>query len=342
VTIPPFSTIPRTPPAVAEAASAVRDDAAAAGRTRARTGGGGDGGWWNLRTRSAPYLFLLPYFAVTAVFFVYPLVYAMILAFYQTDGPARKAYVGLANFRFVLTDPDFHRALQNTLVFTAASLLLQLPMSLALAMLLNGKIGRARGIFRLVIFAPNLVGQVFVGILFGMLFTPRFGLFNKLLNATIGWGLEKQWLADAQLVMPAVVIASLWLYVGFNMIYFLAALQNVDQSLIEAARIDGAGPWQIFLNVTIPAIAPVATFVVVTSTIGSLQLFELPYTLLQNNNSGFGPDNSGLTIVGYLYQYAREAGDLGTAAAVGWVLTCMIFIVSLVQIRLSTYVGSTK
>jgi ABC-type sugar transport system permease subunit len=340
VTIAPMSTIPRTPQAVADAAAAAARDTSAGQRIHA--GGGGGGGWWNLRTRSAPYLFLLPYSLVTAVFFVYPLVYAMVLAFYQTDGPARKQYVGLANFNFVLTDPDFHRALRNTLVFTACSLLLQLPMSLMLAMLLNARGDRMRGIFRLVIFAPNLVGQVFVGILFGMLFTPRFGLFNKLLHATIGWGLEKQWLSDAQLVMPAIVIASMWLYVGFNMIYFLAALQNVDQNLIDAAKIDGAGPWQTFLNVTVPAIAPVATFVVVTSTIGSLQLFELPYTLLQNNNSGFGPDNSGLTIVGYLYQYAREAGDLGTAAAVGWVLTCMIFIVSLVQIRLSTYVGSTK
>ena len=343
MTLPPFSTIPQTPPVVAGAASAVREGASDR-RTAARSlaGGGGGGGGWNLRTRSAPYLFLLPYFLVTAVFFLYPLLYAIVLAFYQTDGPARKEYVGFANFQFVLTDPDFHRALKNTFVFTACSLLLQLPLSLTLAMLLNAKGDRMRGIFRLVIFAPNLVGQVFVGILFGMLFTPRFGLFNKLLQATIGWGLEKQWLTDPGLVMPAIVIASMWLYVGFNMIYFLAALQNVDPTLVEAAKIDGAGPWQTFLNVTIPAIAPVATFVVVTSTIGSLQLFELPYTLLQNNNSGFGPDNSGLTIVGYLYQYAREAGDLGTAAAVGWLLTCMIFIVSLVQIRLSTYVGSTK
>ena len=144
------------------------------------------------------------------------------------------------------------------------------------------------------------------------------------------------------LVMPAIVIASLWLYVGFNMIYFLAALQNVDQSLVDAAKIDGAGPWQTFLNVTVPAIAPVATFVLVTSTIGSFQLFELPYTLLQNNNSGFGPDNSGLTIVGYLYRQAFESGDLGTGAAVGWLLTCIILVVSLVQIKLASKVGSER
>src|SRR6185295_19487250 len=113
------------------------------------------------------------------------------------------------------------------------------------------------------------------------------------------------------------------------------ALQSIDQSLVDAAKIDGAGPWQSFLNVTIPAIAPVATFVIVTSTIGSFQLFELPYTLLQNNNSGYGPKNSGLTVVGYLYQYAFDQGDLGTGAAVGWVLTFIILLISLVQIRLS-------
>jgi ABC-type sugar transport system permease subunit len=211
----------------------------------------------------------------------------------------------------------------------------QLPLSLGLAMLLNAKRGRMKAFFRLAIFAPNLVGQVFVGILFAMLFTPRYGLFNRALHELVGWGLETRWLGDPSLVMPAVVIASLWLYVGFNMIYFLAALQNVDQSLLEAARIDGAGPWQRFTNVTLPAIAPVATFVVVTSTIGSFQLFELPYTLLQ----GFGPNNSGLTVVGYLYTYAFDSGDLGTAAAVGWLLTFVILIVSLVQICLSRAVG---
>jgi hypothetical protein len=102
--------------------------------------------------------------------------------------------------------------------------------------------------------------------------------------------------------MPALVICALWMYVGFNMIYFLAALQNVDQSLVEAARIDGAGPFKVFLNVTVPQIAPVATFVIVTSTIGSYQLFELPYTLLQ----GFGPKNSGLTVVGLSLRFHRR------------------------------------
>lgn len=287
--------------------------------------------------RFTPYLFLLPYLIVASVFFLYPLCYATVLSFYQTNGARSRAFVGLDNFLFVLSDADFRTAVFNTVIFAICSVCLQLPMSLGLAMLLNSSTGRAKGFFRLAIFSPNLVGQVFVGVLFTMLFTPRYGLFNILVQNVVGWGLEQRWLSDPMLVMPAIVIASLWLYVGFNMIYFLAALQNVDKSLVEAARIDGAGPFNIFLHVTLPAIAPIATFVVVTSTIGSFQLFELPFTLLQGSNSGYGPKNSGLTVVGYLYQYAFEGGDLGTAAAVGWIITAMVLIISLVQIKLSAY-----
>jgi len=289
--------------------------------------------------RSVPYLFVLPFLAVNLVFFLYPLILATVLAFYQTDGPARRAFVGWSNFTYIVRDPDFHKALINTTIFAIFSICLQLPLSLGLAMLLNSKNDRFKAIFRLAIFAPNLAGQVFVGILFSVLFTPRYGLFNRFLQSLIGWGLEQQWLGDPKLVMPAIIIAAMWMYVGFNMIYFLAALQNVDQNLIEAARIDGAGPGHIFLNVTVPAIAPVAMFVIVTSTIGSYQLFELPYNLLQNNGGGYGPNNSGLTVVGYLYQNAFSNGDLGSGAAVGWILTFIILFINLVQIRVVGAVG---
>ena len=301
---------------------------------------GRGGGWWKLRTRAAPYLFLLPFFVITAVFFVYPLIYALVLSFHQTFGMKSRVFVGLENFSTLLGDSVFHTALRNTIFFTVCSLLIQLPMSLGLAMLLNARRDRLKGFFRLAIFAPNLVGQVFVGILFSMLFTPRYGLFNRFMQSLVGWGIDQEWLTNPNLVMPAVVIAALWLYVGFNMVYFLAALQNVDQNLIDAARIDGAGPWAVFRNVTLPSIAPVTVFVVVTSTIGSFQLFELPYALLQqfNSNRGFGPKNSGMTVVGYLYRSGWEDGNLGMAAAVGWVLTAIILLISLVQIRVS---GST-
>jgi ABC-type sugar transport system permease subunit len=295
---------------------------------------------WNYLTRRSdrgaypritPWMMLVPYLILTAAFFLYPFVNAIWLAFHQTNGPLTSVFVGLDNFRFVLGDPIFHKALKNTFIYAIVSLFVQLPLALGLAMLLNTRASRARNIFRLVIFSPHLVGQIFVGILFSVMFMPRYGLFNRAIQMVAGWGLEERWLMNPELVMPALIIVSMWLYVGFNMIYFLAALQNVDQSLVEAASIDGASKWQSFVHVTVPQIKPVLIFIVLMSTIGSFQLFELPYALL----GGFGPNNSGLTIVGYLYNTAFGTGDLGTGAAIGWLLALLIFAISTVQIRVS-------
>lgn len=283
---------------------------------------------------AAPWLLLGPYIAVTCVFTLYPLVNAAVLAFFQTNGPASRAFVGIDNFRFLFTDPVFYRALWNTSVFALCSVFIQLPLSLGLSLLLNSGNDRWKSFFRLVLFSPNLVGQIFVGILFSVLFTPRYGLINRFLQALTGWGLEQQWLGNPALVMPAIVLTALWVYVGFNMIYFLAALQSVDKSLEEAARIDGANRFQVFWNVTLPAMRHVVVFVVVTSVIGSFQLFELPLALLPTSN-GHGPDNAGLTVVGYLYDVGFNAGDLGLGSAVGWVVALIILLASALQLRLA-------
>ncbi len=259
---------------------------------------------------------------------------AGILAFYQTNGPASRAFVGFDNFRFLLTDPVFYKALRNTTVFALCSVFLQLPLSLGVALLLNSGKDKLKSFFRLVLFSPNLVGQIFVGILFSVLFTPRYGLINRFVQALFGWGLEEQWLGNPALVMPAIVLTALWVYVGFNMIYFLAALQSVDKSLEEAARIDGANQFQVFWNVTLPSMRHVVVFVVVTSIIGSYQLFELPLALLPQSN-GRGPDNAGLTVISYLYDVGFNSGDLGLGSAVGWVVALIIFGISVLQIRLS-------
>jgi ABC-type sugar transport system permease subunit len=219
-------------------------------------------------------------------------------------------------------------------VFALCSVFLQLPLSMGLALLLNSGSSKLKGFFRLILFSPNLVGQVFVGILFSTLFTPRYGLINRGVDALFRWGLEERWLSEPTLVMPAIVLTSLWIWVGFNMIYFLAALQSVDKELEQAARIDGANAWQVFWNVTLPSMRHVVVFVVIVSIIGSFQLFELPLTLL-NNSNGFGPDNSGLTVITYLNEVAFRSGDLGLGAAVGWIVCLIIFSVSLIQIRLT-------
>ena len=282
----------------------------------------------------APYLFFAPFLLLTAVFTIYPLINAIILAFQQTNGPASRVFVGLDNFRYVLSDPTFYKALGNTTTYAFFSVFLQLPLALGLALLLNTEKSRAKGFFRLILFSPNLVGQIFVGILFGVLFTPRYGLINRGVQLLIGWGLNEQWLGNPALVMPAIVITGLWMWVGFNMIYFLAALQSVDKTLLEAARIDGANPFQVFWNVTLPSIRHVVVFVVVTSIIGSYQLFELPLALLPVTE-GKGPDNSGLTVIMYLYDQGFSAGDLGLGSAVGWIVAAIIFFLSLVQIRIA-------
>ena len=132
--------------------------------------------------------------------------------------------------------------------------------------------------------------------------------------------------------MLALVLASLWMWTGFNMIYFLAALQNVDRDLVEASQIDGAGPWARFVHVVLPAIRPIAGFVLLLSLIGSFQLFELPFLLLGN---GPGPDNRGLTVVMYLFQTGFQTGDLGYASAIGWVLAIILISLAIIQRRLS-------
>jgi ABC-type sugar transport system permease subunit len=282
--------------------------------------------------RYAPYLFVSPFLILFAVFGFWPLLKSLILACYITNGPKDAVFVGLGNFRYLLSDPDFHTAVWNTTVYTFWSVFVQLPLALGLAMLLSQRRLKGRELLRLAFFSPNLVGQVFVAVLFSVLFVPEYGLLNTALHALIGLPLDTKWLSNPALVMPALVLTSLWMYIGFNMIYFLAALQAVDQELYEAAKVDGAGGWHQFWAVTLPGIRPVATYVLITATIGSFQLFELPYIML---NNGPGPNKAGLTIVMYLYNSGFVTGDLGYAAAIGWVLALGMLAISLVQMRLT-------
>jgi len=292
--------------------------------------------WFRLQHRYAPYLFVAPFLATFLLFALYPLIKSLILAFYITNGPKSQVFVGLENFRFMFADPDFHRAVGNTCVYAFFSVFLQLPLALGLALALNSRLVRARNLFRLSFFSPNLVGQVFVAVLFTVIFLPEFGLLNRFLHWAAGLPRDLKWLQNPGLVMPALVLTSLWMYVGFNMVYFLAALQAVDKDLYDAAHVDGANSVQRFLHVTLPGIRPVAVFVLILSTIGSLQLFELPFVLL---GQGPGPDNAGLTVVMYLYINGFQSGDLGYASAAGWSLAFFILLISLAQMRLTGTFG---
>lgn len=275
-----------------------------------------------MKPRYAPYFFLAPFFALFGVFMVYPLFDSIRLSTYSVRGMQNQTFVGLENIERLIADPLFWTALWNTAYFAAGSLLLQLPVALALALLLSNARLKGRNLFRLSFFSPVLISGVFIAVIFYLLYDRRYGLVNKVL------GFEIPWLQDPDLVMPALILAGVWRWAGFNMVYFLAGLQSIRQELYEAAAVDGAGPWQSFIHVTIPALKPVIAFVVITSMIGSFQLFDLPYVLTEG-----GPGNASMTMVMYLYKHGFEFINLGYAATIGWALAVIIGVISIIQVR---------
>jgi len=282
------------------------------------------------RSAIAGWLMLAPWLLLFIIFTVWPLFMAAGLAGSQTFGPKVTTPVGFGNFKNLFADPLFFLACKNTILYTLGSLFIQLPLALGLALLLNRPDIRARAFFRLVIFSPALVGAAFSAMMFAVILEKRTGLLNLILNRLVGWDVQFPWLQEH--ILPALIIASLWQWTGFNMVYFLAALQNVRQDLLEAARLDGAGPIRRFMLVTLPAIKPVGGFVLLLSVIGSMQLFELPYIMLSSSG---GPENRGLTVVMYLFQQGFEAGDLGYASAIGWVLAVFLMMLALIQRKVS-------
>ena len=286
---------------------------------------------WTLQHRLAPYLFVLPFFVLFSVFLLYPLARSLYLSLYHNGATPSAEFVGLGHYRYILGDQLFWVACLNTVAFAVLFLSLQVPLSLGLALLLNSRLVRFREVFRFAFFSSHVVGAVFVAVLFRLLMAPRQGLVNKAIDLLPFLGPDNNWLGDPLLARPAIVIAALWLSVGWGMIYVLAALQAVDRELYEAAQVDGAGPWSRFRHVTLPGIRPVLAFLVLVGTIAALSLFELPYVFFQ----GSGPRLAGMTIVMYLYENGFMTGDISFAAAVGWILVVLILGVSLVQVKLT-------
>ena len=238
-----------------------------------------------------------------------------------------ESFVGFGNFTDLFRDPIFWKSLWNTVYFALGTLILQLPVALLLAILLNSKLVKGKNFLRLAFFTPVLVAGVFVAIIFNLIFDQRAGLIN---NEFVLFGKEIGWLSTESYVMPAVILTGVWQWAGFNMIYFLAGLQGIRQELYEAAAVDGANWWQSFVHITLPSLRPVIAFVFVVSMIGSFQLFDLPYIL----TNGGEPSDAGTTIVMYLYKNGFQFMRLGYAATIGWVLFIIIAIISIVQLKL--------
>lgn len=276
--------------------------------------------------RATPYLFLLPTILLFAVFTCYPYVYALWLSLTRSQG-GQTLFAGLDNYVRLAQDPLFYTALWNTFVI----LIVQVPIMLALAVLLavafNSVLLKFRALWRTLYFVPIVMGLVAYGILFRALFSSEDGFVNQILGA-VGIG-PIPWLSDPFWAKITIVIAMTWHYTGQSAIIYLAQLQSIPTELYEAASVDGAGARQRFWHVTLPGLRPALVLTVILSTIGTLQLFDEPYVLTNG-----GPVNATLTVGMYLYQNGFKYFDFGYASAIGYALTIIIGLISLLQLRL--------
>ena len=284
--------------------------------------------WWR---RAAPYVFISPFYLVFLAFGLLPIVFSLVVSLYDWRGTTPGGYVGLSNFQVLLRDPAFYKALSNTGYVWVGSVPPLIFLALVFAVMLNTQRVRLRGFFRTIYFLPVVTSLVITGLVFSLLFSSTFGLVNSLL-APLGIA-PINWLADPAWMKITLILALLWRWVGNDMVLMLAGLQSIPADLYEAARVDGASEVQMFWRITVPLMRPVILFDAIISTIGTFNLFAEPYAL-------FGPsggiDQAGLVTGTLLYQNAFVYFKFGYGAALAWVLAVIIFLLSMIQLRLGS------
>lgn len=275
------------------------------------------------------YLAISPFFIVFAIFGLFPIAFSMFLSFQKWDGIGEMTFNGLNNYQFMLTDPEFWKAVGNTLLIWVYSTIPMLFFALIIAFLLNAAFVRFRTFFRIGYFLPNVTSLVAVAIVFGTLFSNNYGLLNYVLSL---FGIPSvEWLNKTWGIQLAVSVMVIWRWVGYNAIIYLAGLQSIPTVLYEAAKIDGASGIQAFFKITIPNLRPIILFTVITSTIGGMQVFTEPQVLVGNDG---GVSGGGLTIVLYLYREAFVHNYFGYGAAVGWGMFLLIALFSILNWRM--------
>lgn len=277
------------------------------------------------RRRWTAFAFLAPWIVGFAVFTIYPVAASVYYSFCDYDVLSRPVWVGLLNYQDLASDYVYWQSLRNTLVFCALSLPLGLIFALALALLLNQPV-RGRGMFRAIYYLPSLVPAVASAMVWLWILNGRLGLLNQGL-AWLGIEHPPQWLADPAWTKPSLALMAVW-GGGNTIVIYLAALQGVPRSLIEAATIDGASAWQRLIHVTLPAISPVIYFNLIVGIIGGLQVFATAFVMFGEGGairSGQGgPDRSALFYAIYLYQNAFEYRQMGYACAMALLLFLLI------------------
>jgi len=282
-------------------------------------------------------LFLGPALMALLVFLVIPIFASFALSVTDFDVYAltdwsRARFVGLSNFQELLSDPLFWRSLLNTLYCLVVAMPLTVAISLGVAMLINREKTRFKGLFRVVYFLPFVTNTVAIAVVWSWILNMHYGVLNWFLGL---FGIAgPNWLGDPTFAMSSIIMLVVWKAIGYNMILFIAGLQNIPDFLYEAAELDGASGWQKFVHITIPMLRPTMLFVTIMMLIGYLQLFEEPYMLTEG-----GPLNSTLSVVLYLYRQGFRFFELGYASALAVALFLIIITITLIRMRLSKEVS---
>ena len=286
-------------------------------------------GWW----------FSLPALLLIGVFFLLPVVAALLLSFtdfdlYALADPANLRYIGLENYRTLLVTPLFWQALGNTAFFVVLGVPLSLLASLGAALLVDSRLARFRPLFRTALFAPVVTTLVAVALIWRYLLHTRYGLINYLLTHL---GLPAiDWLGDPHSSMPSIVLLAVWKNFGYNMIILIAALQAIPEDLYDAAHLEGAGAWARLRHITLPLLAPTLALVGILTVSGYFQLFAEPYVMTQG-----GPLQSTLSVLYFMFDQGFTWWKLGSASSVAFVLFALILLITALQMRLTRRLGQT-
>ena len=284
---------------------------------------GASSGWYGGAT---PWVFLAPFLAAFVLFRLGPVIGGFFISLTRWSIVGSPTWVGLANYRALLRDPLFHTSLLNTLFFVLLTVPAMVALSLGLALLVNMRL-TPRIFARTAIFLPYVVMAAVVGVIWNWMLDSNFGLVNYALKL-VGLG-PFRWLTDFTLAMPAVAGVTIWWTVGFNMIIYLAGLQDVPRELEEAAMIDGAGALGVLRHVTLPVLTPTTFVVLMLTTINAAQVFDQIYVM-----TGGGPGTATLTLVQYLYYQAFQSFNLGYGSAVAYFVFVLLAVFGIIQLRL--------
>ncbi|MDA0638491.1 carbohydrate ABC transporter permease [Nonomuraea sp. CA-218870] len=272
--------------------------------------------------------FILPNFLGFALFTLVPVLAAFALAFMDWDSYGSPSWVGLENFQRLWNDENFHVALRNTLYYAGGHIPLTLVAALGLALALDRKL-RGVELFRTAAFFPYVTSLVAVALVWNMLFNPTAGPVNLFLE-WIGVQDPPRWVASTDWAMPAVILTSVWRDMGYYMVLYLAGLQTIPREYYEAARVDGAGAWQRFWNITLPSLRPTTFFVLVMLTIQSFKVLDLIVVMTDG-----GPGRSTLVLAQLVYREGIREGQFGYSSAIALVLFLIVFTVTVVQFRIN-------